>query len=498
MVVLGGVDTVQNPFTYLAFSKTQAFSPRGRCRPFDAGADGIVISEGVAAVILKRLADAERDGDRIYAVIKGVGASSDGRCRGLTAPSFEGQVRALERAYAKAGIDPATVGYIEAHGTGTAVGDVVEIEALTGCSRPAAQARRLRGRFGQVADRPHQVRGGTRRADQCRAGTASRTLPPTIGITTPNPQLDLQEGTFRLNVEAQPWLHADGDHPRRAGVSAFGFGGTNFHAVLEAYEADPVAAPVAPDPRLAGRAARLVGRRSHRAARAIWIAWPSSYPRAARPPLRDLAHTLAARLATAGDRPDPGDRRDLARRPDRQAGPRPGRDSRRKSDELADPRGVYFAERPQFAARRSRSSSRGKGRRRSECCGDLAIHFEEIRRAFEEFDAAMLAAGRRSDRATRIFLRRPSTTRHAGGKTRPCERPRSPSRQSARRASACSGCWQESACSRTWSPGTAMANWSRCTPRAPRHPRPGQAFRMPRAGSCATRQAISQEPWPPC
>ena len=95
MVVLGGADTVQNPFTYLAFSKTQAFSPRGRCRPFDAGADGIVISEGVAAVVLKRLADAERDGDRIYAVIQGVGSSSDGRCRGLTAPSPEGQVRAL-------------------------------------------------------------------------------------------------------------------------------------------------------------------------------------------------------------------------------------------------------------------------------------------------------------------------------------------------------------------------------------------------------------------
>ena len=81
MVILGGVDTVQNPFTYLAFSKTQAFSPRGRCRPFDASADGIVISEGVAAIVLKRLADAERDGDRIYAVIKGVGAASDGRAR---------------------------------------------------------------------------------------------------------------------------------------------------------------------------------------------------------------------------------------------------------------------------------------------------------------------------------------------------------------------------------------------------------------------------------
>src|SRR5208282_5332204 len=100
VVILGGVDTVQNPFTYLAFSKTQAFSPRGRCRPFDSSADGIVISEGVAALVLKRLADAERDGDRIYAVLKGVGASSDGRARGLTAPGVEGQTRALERAYA--------------------------------------------------------------------------------------------------------------------------------------------------------------------------------------------------------------------------------------------------------------------------------------------------------------------------------------------------------------------------------------------------------------
>ena len=175
MVILGGVDTVQNPFTYLAFSKTQAFSPNGRCRPFDAGANGIVISEGVAALVLKRLADAERDGDRIYAVIKGVGASSDGRARGLTAPVVDGQIRAIERAYAKAGISPATVGYVEAHGTGTALGDVVEIEAL-GRSLPdrGRGARRLRRRIGQVDDRPHQVRGRAGRADQCLAGLVSQ------------------------------------------------------------------------------------------------------------------------------------------------------------------------------------------------------------------------------------------------------------------------------------------------------------------------------------
>ena len=98
-----GADTVQTPYAYMAFSKTHALSPRGRCRPFDDAADGIVLSEGIGVVILKRLADAERDGDRIYAVIKGMGASSDGRDKGLTAPRPEGQLRALRRAYDKAG-----------------------------------------------------------------------------------------------------------------------------------------------------------------------------------------------------------------------------------------------------------------------------------------------------------------------------------------------------------------------------------------------------------
>ena len=209
MVILGGVDTVQNPFTYLAFSKTQAFSPRGRCRPFDASADGIVISEGVAALVLKRLADAERDGDRIYAVIKGVGASSDGRARGLTAPVVEGQMRALERAYAKAGVSPSTVGYVEAHGTGTALGDVVEIEALgrlfqnAGASPGDCVVGSVKSSIGHT---------------KCAAGLAGlinasltlyhKVLPPTIGIETPNPKLDLRDGPFRLCTEARPWLHS--------------------------------------------------------------------------------------------------------------------------------------------------------------------------------------------------------------------------------------------------------------------------------------------------
>ncbi len=174
MVVLGGADTVQNPFTYLAFSKTQAFSPRGRCRPFDASADGIVISEAVCVVVLKRRADAERDGDRIYALIQGMGASSDGRAKGLTAPRPEGQVRALERAYARSGIDPKTVGYVEAHGTGTAAGDLAEVGAL---KRRLPRLRRgggaMRAGIGQVVDRPYQVRRGTGGADQRGPGAPS-------------------------------------------------------------------------------------------------------------------------------------------------------------------------------------------------------------------------------------------------------------------------------------------------------------------------------------
>src|SRR5262249_13519235 len=132
-----GADTVQTPYAYLAFSQTHALSPQGRCRPFDAAADGIVLSEGVGAVILKRLADAERDGDRIYAVIKGMGASSDGRDKGLTAPRLEGQLRALRRAYGQARVSPGQVGLIEAHGTGTVVGDQTEAQALIQLMREA-------------------------------------------------------------------------------------------------------------------------------------------------------------------------------------------------------------------------------------------------------------------------------------------------------------------------------------------------------------------------
>ena len=131
MVLCGGADLHNSINDYLLFSSVHALSPTGQCHTFDAKADGIVLGEGVACVVLKRLADAERDGDRIYAVIKGVAGASDGKSLGLTAPRKDGQVRALDRAYAEAGVSPVAVGLVEAHGTGTVVGDRTELATLT-------------------------------------------------------------------------------------------------------------------------------------------------------------------------------------------------------------------------------------------------------------------------------------------------------------------------------------------------------------------------------
>ena len=237
-VIAGGIDTVQGPFGYLCFSKTQALSPRGRCSTFDAGGDGIVISEGIVMVALKRLADAERDGDRIYAVIKGVGASSDGNAKGLTAPLPAGQLRAMRRAYAMAGFGASTIGLFEAHGTGTVAGDTAELESTT---RLIAEegARPRQAVIGSVKTMIGHTKAAAGIAGLAKAALAlhHRVLPPHLNVTQPNRVLADPEAPLYLLDEALPWL-ARLDVPRRAACSAFGFGGTNFHAVLEEYRGE--------------------------------------------------------------------------------------------------------------------------------------------------------------------------------------------------------------------------------------------------------------------
>ncbi|MGD9247840.1 MAG: beta-ketoacyl synthase N-terminal-like domain-containing protein, partial [Desulfobacteraceae bacterium] len=234
IVIAGGADTMQNPFTFLCFSKTQALSPSGNSRPLDQSADGIVIGEGIVAIALKRLADAKRDGDRVYAVIKGTGASSDGRGKSLTAPHPGGQMRALKRAYAKANFSPGTLGLVEAHATGTPVGDKAEIEALNSFL--------IRHQAPQKACAVGSVKSMIGHTKSC-AGIASivkvalslyyKTLPPSLNVKKPIAPLDSMESPLYVNTCRRPWLNTIGGHPRRAGVSAFGFGGTNFHVAME-------------------------------------------------------------------------------------------------------------------------------------------------------------------------------------------------------------------------------------------------------------------------
>ncbi|WP_328682026.1 SDR family NAD(P)-dependent oxidoreductase [Streptomyces sp. NBC_00322] len=232
MVLCGGADVHNGINDYLMFASVRALSPTGRCRPFDASADGIALGEGVACLVLKRLADAERDGDRVYAVVKAVGASSDGRSLGLTAPRPEGQRRALERAYRRAGIAPSEIGLVEAHGTGTVVGDSTELAILTevfGGGEPDLCS------LGSVKSQVGHTKCAAGLAGLIKAAWAVHrgVRPPTLHLTSPNPDWQPGSSPFCFDTEARPWTAPAGR--RFAAVSAFGFGGTNYHAVLAGY-----------------------------------------------------------------------------------------------------------------------------------------------------------------------------------------------------------------------------------------------------------------------
>ncbi|MCS7481360.1 type I polyketide synthase, partial [Umezawaea endophytica] len=238
VVLCGGADLHNGINDYLLFSSVHALSPTGRCATFDSSADGIALGEGVACVVLKRLADAERDGDRVYAVIKGVGSASDGRSLGLTAPRPEGQRNALERAYRNAGISPAEVGLVEAHGTGTVVGDRTELGTLTDVfveagATPASCA------VGSVKSQIGHTKCAAGLAGLIKTSLALYTgvQPPTLHVSKPNSAWVADTSPFTFHATPRPWSAEPAD--RVAGVSAFGFGGTNFHVVLRGYDGAP-------------------------------------------------------------------------------------------------------------------------------------------------------------------------------------------------------------------------------------------------------------------
>jgi acyl transferase domain-containing protein len=237
LVISGGVDTMNDIFMYMCFSKTPALSRSGDCRPFSDKADGTMLGEGMAMLALKRLADAEGDGDRIYAVVRGIGASSDGRSKSVYAPLPEGQARAIRRAYDAAGYGPATVELVEAHGTGTEAGDVAEFAGLRMVFDAARPGRTQWCALGSVKSQIGHTKAAAGAAGLFKAIMAlhHKVLPPTIKIDKPNPKLEVEASAFYLNTEARPWVRDMTEHPRRASVSSFGFGGSNFHVTLEEY-----------------------------------------------------------------------------------------------------------------------------------------------------------------------------------------------------------------------------------------------------------------------
>ncbi len=243
LVITGGVDTSNDISMYRCFTSTPALSPTGDCRPFSAAADGTMLGEGVVMFALKRIEDAERDGDHVYAVIRGVGASSDGRGTAIYAPLPAGQVRALQRAYESAGYGPETVELVEAHGTGTSAGDAAEFTALREVFGAAGRPDRQWCALGSVKSQVGHTKAAAGAVGMLKAVLAlhHKVLPPTIKVDQPNPALGLENSPFYLNTATRPWVRPAGEdaRPRRASVSSFGFGGTNFHVTLEEYVPAP-------------------------------------------------------------------------------------------------------------------------------------------------------------------------------------------------------------------------------------------------------------------
>ncbi|MFQ5559265.1 MAG: beta-ketoacyl synthase N-terminal-like domain-containing protein, partial [Nitrospinota bacterium] len=242
MVITGGIDTFNDIFMYMCFSKTPVLSPTGHARPFDHKEDGTVLGEGIGMLILKRAGDAKRDKDKIYALIKGVGASSDGKGNAIYMPTSRGQSRALKDAYKRAGVTPESIGLVEAHGTGTKVGDATEVNALASVYS-GGEKKDSWCALGSVKSQIGHTKAAAGMAGVIKSVMAlqNKVLPPTIKVEKPIKEASPETTPFYINTESRPWLN-DQETPRRAAVSAFGFGGSNFHCVLEEYHPEKISA----------------------------------------------------------------------------------------------------------------------------------------------------------------------------------------------------------------------------------------------------------------
>lgn len=237
--VAAGVNCIISPHLFIAFSSMGMLSPQGRCKAFDASANGFVRGEGAGAIILKPLSAALADGDSIYAVIRSTAVNQDGRTTGMTLPSRASQQALVEEACRLAGVSPRNIQYVEAHGTGTAVGDPIETGALgsaLGVGRKAGEKCLI----GSVKTNIGHLEAGAGIAGIIKVALSLRhgVVPPNLHFKTPNPAIDFEALRLQVVQEATP-LKKDGDHRPLACINSFGFGGTNAHAVLEAAPEQP-------------------------------------------------------------------------------------------------------------------------------------------------------------------------------------------------------------------------------------------------------------------
>ncbi len=415
-LALAGGSQVWMPIAALnVFCQLGALSRDQQIRPFDKDANGTLLGEGIGMIVLKRLADAKRDGDRIYSVLRGVGVASDGRGVSVMAPRIDGEVLALRRAYEDAGVSPDTIGLIEAHGTATSVGDVVEAQALTRVfgQREAGLPRCALGTVKSMIS--HTIpASGVAGLIKLSLALHHKVLPPTLHVTEPNPKLELEKSHFYLNTETRPWIHG-GPAPRRAGINAFGFGGINAHAILEEYLPDsparlPDVGHLPPwDSEVvildAAGPADLLARVQH----VSTILADAQDGARDEPALADVAYTLnlerseprgGARVAVVAT-----SIADLRAKLERVA--------KRLEDpackQIKDVSGIYYFSEPVGLAGKVALLFPGEGAQYPGMFADLCLHFPEVREVFDRYDR-MFFGHPRGDLPSDYIFPRPAFT----------------------------------------------------------------------------------------
>lgn len=383
-VLAGGVQVSTPGMVHKAFSYLGALSRKGTPAPFSADADGTLLGQGCGVIVLKRRSDAERDGNRIYALLKSVGVSSDGKALGLLAPRQEGQELSIRRTYQQAGCDIASVGLIEAHATGIPLGDATEIRSLKACFG-GRQGAKPHIAVGSVKSMISHLIPASGAASLIKTALAlyHRVLPPMLHAERPNPELEMDSTPFYLNTESRPWIHGDRETPRRAAVDAFGFGGINAHALLEEHQVADEASLTRLERRwpaelvvVSATDRAALAQRVHQLA--AWLEASSGVE------LLDVAasaaqETGASRLTlVARDLDDLGKKLGVAARylaePER--------------TKIQDRSGIFWQSEPLANAGRVAFVFPGEGAQYTGMLADLCRHFAEVRREFDLTDAA--------------------------------------------------------------------------------------------------------------